>query len=63
MIPAFRKIQAGGRPLLVRGPSRRTSCVSSRVRSTRAGLYLYLMVGSSAEAEALRPALDVVLQT
>jgi len=55
MIPAFRKIQAAGRPLLVRGsftPEELRLLVDSL---DPRGLYLYIMVGSLAEVETLRP--------
>ena len=51
MIPAFRKIQAAGRPLLVRGsftPDELRLLVDSL---DPRGLYLYIMVGSLAEVE------------
>jgi hypothetical protein len=59
MVPAFRKIQAAGRPLLVRG-----SFTADELRHLvdaldPRGLYLYIMVGSLAEAEALRPLLGM----
>jgi hypothetical protein len=56
MIPAFRKIQAAGRSLLVRGsftPEELHQLVDSL---DPCGLYLYIMVGSRAEVERLRPA-------
>jgi hypothetical protein len=59
MIPAFAKIQAAGRPLLVRGsftPDELRLLVDSL---DPRGLYLYVMVGSPAEADALRPALGM----
>ena len=55
MIPAFRKIQAAGRPLLVRGsftPDELRQLVGAL---DPRGLYLYIMVESLAEAEALKP--------
>jgi hypothetical protein len=54
MIPAFRRIQAAGRPLLVRGSftpdelRRLVDALDPR------GLYLYIMVASLAEAEQLK---------
>ena len=59
MVPAFRKIQAAGRPLLVRG-----SFTANELRHLvdsldPRGLYLYIMVGSLAEVEALRPVLGM----
>jgi hypothetical protein len=59
MIPAFRKIQAADRPLLVRGsfiPDELRLLVDSL---DPRGLYLYIMVGSLAEIETLRPALGM----
>ena len=59
MIPAFRKIQAAGRSLLVRGsftPDEARLLVDSL---DARGLYLYIMVGSLAEADALRPVLGM----
>jgi len=55
MIPAFRKIQAAQRPLLVRGaftPDELRQLVDAL---DPAGLYLYIMVESLAEAERLKP--------
>jgi hypothetical protein len=57
VIPAFRKIQAAGRPLLVRGsftPDELRQLVDA---IDPRGLYLYIMVGSLAEADQLRPVL------
>jgi hypothetical protein len=59
MIPAFRKIQSAGRPLLVRGsftPDELRLMVDSL---DPRGLYLYIMVASPAEAAALRPLLGM----
>jgi hypothetical protein len=59
MVPAFRKIQAAGRPLLVRGsftPDELRHLVDSL---DPRGLYLYIMVGSLAEVEALRSVLGM----
>ncbi len=59
MIPAFRKIQAAKRPLLVRGsftPDELRLLVDSL---DPRGLYLYIMVGSMAEVETLRPVLGM----
>jgi len=59
MVPAFRKIQAAGRPLLVRGsftPDELRHLVDSL---DPRGLYLYIMVASLAEVEALRPVLGM----
>ena len=59
MIPAWRKIQAAGRPLLIRGsftPDELRLLVDSL---DPRGLYLYVMVGSPAEADTLRPALGM----
>ncbi len=55
MIPAFRKIQAANRPLLVRGsftPDELQRLVDSL---DPRGLYIYIMVESVAEAETLKP--------
>jgi len=55
MIPAFRKIQAANRPLLVRGaftPDELRQLVDAL---DPRGLYLYIMVESLAEAEQLKP--------
>jgi hypothetical protein len=55
MIPAFRKIQAAQRPLLVRGsftPDELRQLVDAL---DPRGLYLYIMVESLAEAERLKP--------
>ena len=59
MIPAFRKIQAAGRSLLVRG-----SFTAEELRQLvdaldPRGLYIYIMVSSLAEVEALRPVLGM----
>jgi hypothetical protein len=59
MIPAFRKIQAAGRPLLVRGSFTPDELRLLAGSLDPRGLYLYLMVGSLREAEALRPALGM----
>jgi len=59
MIPAFRKIQAAGRPLLVRGsftPEELHLLVDSL---DPRGLYLYIMVSSLAEVDSLRPVLGM----
>jgi hypothetical protein len=59
MLPAFRKIQTAGRPLLVRGsftPDELRLLVDSL---DPRGLYLYLMVGSLDEVETLRPVLGM----
>ena len=59
MIPAFRKIQAAGRPLLVRGsftPEELRLLVDSL---DLRGLYLYVMVQSPEEADRLRPVLGM----
>ncbi len=55
MIPAFRKIQAANRPLLVRGsftPDELHLLVDSL---DPRGLYLYIMVDSLEEADLLKP--------
>ncbi len=59
MIPALRKIQAAGRPLLFRG-----SFTPDEVRELLdaldpRGLYLYIMVASLAEVDRLRPVLGM----
>jgi hypothetical protein len=59
MIGAFAKIQAAGRPLLVRG-----SFTADELRLIvdsldPRGLYLYIMVDSLAQIETLRPALGI----
>jgi hypothetical protein len=59
MLPAFRQIQAAGRPLLVRGsftPEELRLLVDS---IDPRGLYLYIMVASRAEADTLRPVLGM----
>jgi len=59
MIPALRKIQAAGRPLLFRGsftPDELRRLVDSL---DPRGLYLYIMVNSLAEVETLRPVLGM----
>lgn len=59
MVPAFRKIQAAGRPLLVRGsftPDELRLLVDSL---DPRGLYLYIMVGSLDEVQTLRPVLGM----
>ncbi len=59
MLPAFRKIQAAGRPLLVRGSftADELRCLVNSLDPR--GLYLYIMVGSLAEVETLRPVLGM----
>ncbi len=55
MIPAFRKIQAANRPLLVRGsftPDELRLLVDTL---DPRGFYIYVMVGSLGEAETLKP--------
>jgi hypothetical protein len=59
MIPAFRKIQAAGRPLLVRGSFAADELRMLSDSVDPRGLYLYIMVGSRAEADGLRPALGM----
>jgi hypothetical protein len=59
MVPALRKIQNAARPLLLRG-----SFTADELRLIvdsldPRGLYLYIMVGSLAEVETLRPALGM----
>jgi hypothetical protein len=59
MLPAFRKIQAANRPLLVRG-----SFTSDELRLLvdsldPRGLYLYIMIGSLEEADALKPVIGM----
>jgi hypothetical protein len=59
MIPAFRKIQAAGRSLLVRGsftPEELRQLVDAL---DPRGLYVYIMVGSLAEVETLRRILEM----
>lgn len=59
MIPSLGKIQAAGRPLLLRGsftPDELRLVVDSL---DPRGLYLYIMVGSPDEAATLRPALGM----
>ena len=59
MVPAFRRIQAAGRPLLVRGsftPDELRLLVDSL---DPRGLYLYIMVRSLDEVETLRPVLGM----
>ncbi len=55
MIPAFRKIQAAKRPLLVRGSFTPDELRLLLDSLDPRGLYLYIMVSSMAEAETLRP--------
>jgi len=57
MIPAFRKIQAAGRPLLVRGSFTPDELRLLTDSLDPRGLYLYIMVQSLAEVETLRPVL------
>ncbi len=59
MIPALRKIQAAGRPLLVRGSFTVNELRLLADSLDPRGLYLYIMVGSLAEAESLRPVLGM----
>jgi hypothetical protein len=59
MIPHFRKIQAADRPLLVRGSFTPDELRVIMERLDPRGLYLYIMVGSLAEAEKLRPVLGM----
>jgi hypothetical protein len=55
MIPAFRKIQVTNRPLLVRGSFTPDDLRQLVDALDPAGLYLYIMVESLAEAETLKP--------
>jgi hypothetical protein len=55
MIPAFRKIQGANRPLLVRGSFTPEELRRLVAALDPAGLYIYVMVESVAEAEALKP--------
>jgi hypothetical protein len=59
MIPTFRKIQAAGRPLLVRGSFTADELRLLLDRLDPRGLYLYIMVGSLAEMGSLRPVLGM----
>ncbi len=59
MIPAWRKIQAAGRPLLVRGSFTADELRRLMDALDPAGLYLYIMVESLAEAERLKPAVGM----
>jgi len=59
MIPAFRKIQAAGRPLLVRGSFTPDELRLLLDSLDPRGLYLYVMVGSLGEVERLRPVLGM----
>jgi hypothetical protein len=59
MLPAFRKIQAAGRPLLVRGSFTPHELRLALDSLDPAGLYLYIMVGSLAEVETLAPLLGL----
>ena len=59
MLPYWRRIQEAGRSLLIRGsftPNEARQLVDGL---DPAGLYLYIMVDSAAEADALRPALGM----
>ncbi len=59
MIPALRKIQAAGRPLLVRGSFTPHELRLLADSLDPRGLYLYIMVGSPGEAETLRSVLGM----
>ena len=59
MIPAFRKIQAADRPLLVRGSFTPDELHLLVDALEPRGLYLYIMVGSLAEVDLLRPVLGM----
>jgi hypothetical protein len=59
MIPAFRKIQAAGRPLLVRGSFTPDELRLLLDSLDPRGLYLYIMVGSLAEVQILRAVLGI----
>ena len=59
MLPAFRKIQAAGRPLLVRGSLDADELRTLLDSVDPRGLYLYIMVGSPSEADRLRPVLGM----
>jgi hypothetical protein len=54
MIPALRKIQAAGRPLLVRGSFTPEELRPLLDSLDPRGLYLYIMVGSPSEVETMR---------
>jgi len=59
MLPYWRRIQEADRSLLIRGsftPDEARQLVDSL---DPVGLYLYIMVDSAAEADALRPALGM----
>jgi hypothetical protein len=59
MIPAFRKIQAAQRPLLVRGSFTADELRLLRDSLDPRGLYLYIMVRSRDEVDTLRPVLGM----
>lgn len=59
MIPTLRKIQAAGRPLLLRGSFTPDELRLIVDQLDPRGLYLYIMVASSNEADSLRPALGM----
>lgn len=59
MIAALRKIQAAGRPLLVRGSFTPDELRLVVDQLDPRGLYLYIMVASPTEAASLRPALGM----
>jgi hypothetical protein len=59
MVPALAKIQAAGRPLLVRGSFTPDELRLIVDQLDPRGLYLYIMVASSSEADSLRPALGM----
>ena len=59
MIPALRKIQAANRPLLVRGSFTPDELRLLADSLDSRGLYLYIMVGSLEEADALKPVIGI----
>ena len=59
MLPYFRKIQAANRPLLIRGSFTPDELRQLLDGLDSAGLYLYIMVESLAEVDALRPVLGM----
>jgi len=59
LIPSLRKIQAAGRPLVLRGSFTTDELRQVVDRLDPRGLYLYIMVASLDEVERLRPALGM----
>ena len=59
MLPAFRKIQAARRPLVVRGSFSADELRILLDALDPRGLYLYIMVASRSEADGLRPVLGM----